>query len=770
MNAQSSSETVLNDPHRWRERAVALAAVALPIVVLFGPALFSDRLFAMRDAGHYYFPLFKWCADEWGAGRLPLWNPLENCGTAIHADPTASVWYPGKLIFALPLDFSVNYKLYIVGHVALCALAAYWLARRWGASRYAAAFAAMSYSCGGSVVFQHANVVYLVGAAWLPIAVGLIDDIMRQQRRLSAVWLGIVLALIVLGGDPQMAYHVLLIGGLYAVLMGLTKRGESVGEKTPNWLRGALLGASAVVAFALAAVQILPAAEAAATSERAKTDAPRSLWELASQISSGQCDWSQGTSGLFGQPKHESHADTVYDFSVAPWRFAELVWPNCGGRMYPTHRRWFSLLPEESRIWSPSLYVGLLPMLLGLVAFNLRAPETRTRWLSWTLFLFTLGSLGRFGLGWIARHIWLALGGSDADVQWGDSVGGIYWLFVVLLPKYVYFRYPAKLLVVASLAVSLLAAQGWDRLHTGSKSRLGMVLLVLGLGSGLASLSVIVASEFVVLGDGQVSDAFGPFDSRGAWTDVVTSLPHAALVSLTAYWVISKGVIGGAAGSDDGQARSWRAALLVLCSVELAVANSWLTPTAPTRIWREPSVIAQAIASASQPSRCYRATPWLPSTFRVNSSPNRLEELAAWERQSLAGRYALLDRVAMVNAQVGIKRADHETLLDVLNDGHSREASSATLRRLGVEYLIRSAEGRPDPGTVQNVPADRFPVDTALWRITAPPLEESKTVRYRFDSSSLIRGAWISGASWATLLVGITAWQLRRLRRSAERG
>jgi hypothetical protein len=35
---------------RW----IALAAIALPILVLFGPALFSDRLFAMRDAGHYY--------------------------------------------------------------------------------------------------------------------------------------------------------------------------------------------------------------------------------------------------------------------------------------------------------------------------------------------------------------------------------------------------------------------------------------------------------------------------------------------------------------------------------------------------------------------------------------------------------------------------------------------------------------------------------------------------------------------------------------------
>jgi Bacterial membrane protein YfhO len=755
-----SPNLTLESSRLWHERAVALVAVAAPILVLFGPALVTDRNFALRDAGHYYYPLFKWCADTWSAGHIPLWNPNENCGTAAYADPTASLWYPGKLVFTLPLDFSLNFKLYIVGHVVLCAWAAYWLARKWGAGRYGAALAALSYSCGGNVVFQHCNIVYLVGAAWLPVAAGLVDEVLREGRFNSAVWLSVVLALMVLGGDPQMAYHVLLIGGLYALLLALGKRERDVGAAGSSWARLMLLGGAAAAAFLLAAVQILPSAEATATSERAMFDAPRSIYEVAGQLSVGKFDASQTRLGLLGQPQSGSHHATAYDFSIAPWRFAELVWPNCGGRMYPTHRRWFSLMPEESRIWSPTLYLGLLPLVLGLGALNFRAAAPRIRWLSWTPLLFTLGSLGTFGLGWIARQVWQTSGGSAADFPLGDPVGGTYWLLVVLLPKYVYFRYPAKLLVVASLAIAMLAARGWDRMLAGPSRRFMIVLLVLGLSSGIAGLAALIASQFIVLGEGQASIAFGPFDSRGAWIDIVTSLVHAAVVSLAAAGLVWLHRRQGSAASSARNSQVGLTALLILCAAELAIANQWLTPTAPARIWRDPSVVAKAIGDSS--SRIYRDTPWFPKSFRVESSVTRLEELAAWERQTLAGRYGLLDGVAIVNAQVGIKRADHEALLDGIAQSSSSEAWSDTMGRLGAGYAILPAESQPE--FAERVPSEGLPADTALWQVTTPP-STGERVEYRLDPTSLYRGAWISAVSWVVLIAGFGSGLLRRWNR-----
>ena len=80
-----------------------LAAIAIPLAALFGPALVSDQSFAMRDAAHFYYPLFEWCCREWAAGRVPLWNPYENCGLPVLADTTSSVFYPGKLSFCCRL-------------------------------------------------------------------------------------------------------------------------------------------------------------------------------------------------------------------------------------------------------------------------------------------------------------------------------------------------------------------------------------------------------------------------------------------------------------------------------------------------------------------------------------------------------------------------------------------------------------------------------------------------------------------------------------------
>src|SRR6185503_7317057 len=107
--------------------------------------------FALRDAGHFYYPLFEWCCREWAAGRVPLWNPLENCGLPVLADTTSSVFYPGKLLFLLPFGFSLRYKLYVTLHVVLAAGSSFRLTRTWKASHSASALTTIAYPCGGRV-------------------------------------------------------------------------------------------------------------------------------------------------------------------------------------------------------------------------------------------------------------------------------------------------------------------------------------------------------------------------------------------------------------------------------------------------------------------------------------------------------------------------------------------------------------------------------------------------------------------------------------------
>jgi len=546
---------------------LAWLAIAIPIAVLFGPALVSDRSFALRDAGHFYYPLFEWCCREWAAGRVPLWNPLENCGLPVLADTTSSVFYPGKLLFLLPVDFALRYKLYVILHVILAAGGSFGLARAWKASHGAASVAAIAYACGGGVVFQYSNVVFLVGAAWLPWAALAADRTLRLKSARAAVLLGVILALMVLGGDPQAAYHVLLASGVYAIIWALSERTDIAAESgdysATNMLvvRVGLVGLAAAVGFLLAAIQILPSTEAAQLSERAAFNRPRSIYEAASVAFQstdtpqplGETRWQSISRGLLAEPEDRSHQELAYDFSVGPWRLAEYIWPNIGGRMFPTHRRWLSLLPAEGRTWTPTLYLGLLPVVIFLGSFRLRTGASHERWLSLLVVIFTLGSFGYYGVGWLVREVWAAFPRQNAaQLSIASPVGGVYWLMVTLLPTYAYFRYPAKLLPLVSLGISQLAALGFDRAFAERRPRLARALLVFGGASGAAAITVLCVGPrlfaHVTLND----SSLGPFDANGAHRDVLLAFVQTASVALVACWLFTK------AWGEPTRAAQWK--------------------------------------------------------------------------------------------------------------------------------------------------------------------------------------------------------------------
>ena len=90
-------------------------------------------------------------------------------------------------------------------------------------------------------------------------------------------------------------------------------------------------------------------------------------------------------------------------------------------------------MPADASYWTPSLYMGLLPLLIGLSGWSLRSGNARQRWLSWIVLLATLASFGWYGLGWLSSEIYYLFAGQPpAGVLPGAPVGGLYWLMVVL--------------------------------------------------------------------------------------------------------------------------------------------------------------------------------------------------------------------------------------------------------------------------------------------------------------------------------------------------
>jgi hypothetical protein len=679
-------------------RLIVVLAVLVPFMGLFSRPLFWGDILGYRDAANYYLPSFEWQLRQWGAGEVPLWNPHDNLGTPHLADASSSVFYPGKLLFALPLDYVRLFNLYTALHVLLAAATSYVFARRWKLGVEASGFAAVTYAFSASVVFQYANVVFLVGAAWLPLALLATHEMLRQRSVRWALLLGCVLAIMTLGGDPQAAYHVVLLVALYALIR---RSAPAQPRRQVSWPRGsiALLAIASLSGFVLAAVQILPSMEWTQQSDRAAFQRPRSVWEAAvflNDVHRGRRIVEEKSArgivgGFFGEPEAGTHQEHIYHFSVGPWRWAEFLWPNCTGRSFPTNRRWISLIPAEGRAWTPSLYLGLLPLLLALAGWSVRRADPVVRWLSWCALLAVLASLGGYGLGWLFHELRVGLGGAAVDdVLVGRSVGGLYWLMVCLLPGYVYFRYPAKWLVVASLGLSLLAARQLQRASASRSRTLSRMLLALATISLPAALGLAMCagygSDFV--SQPPVDAVFGPLDFEGGILDASRALLHTGIVSLLGWWAYSRWSVR--------HKRRWRRCALLLTSVELLVAQAWFTETIPGSIPEAAPQAAkivrshQASCGTLHEARVYRASPFggLPDRWSRENDVDRLTDVVQWERDTLLPKHHLTADLALVESFSSIYSRDHRAVLRVARrHGQRVEGGSVLPHRMVLDAL-----------------------------------------------------------------------------------
>ena len=651
-------------------RFFALLVTAGLFLACFQDVLFQERNFAFRDVGHFYHPLFRYIQQEWSAGRVPTWNPFDNCGAPLIASATSSVFYPGKLVFFLPIPFDSAFKAFVLGHLILAAAGAWLVARHWRQSELAAMLVAISYAFGGAVIFQYCNVPYLCGAAWLPFGMLAGERVLQRPNALRITALGSVLAMMVLVGEPQAGYHTGIVLGilwLIRVAMSRLKKGsdplegvakpakiqsqergrplsQPAGRRSSSrggaqatdgttengsaeiqvapWRQLAALMMAAVVGAALSCIQLLPSLEYMRQSERASGQVPRSLWEIPAYLIDGGDQSPRPDTGappgwfdaLVGDPPPPAkHFSRTFGFSILPVRLCECLVPNAGGAVLPgmpgQARLWRLLGESETEVWMPSLYFGLLPCLLAVCSFRLLRGPLRLRWLTWTALLFALGSFGRYGPGYL-----FSSAESEAARGLAGGVGGVYWLFVVLLPGYVAFRYPSKLWTVAALALSLLAGFGWDTLNgsdSGSailRNRLRRICGLL-LGVGVVGFSLTLASRLTMV-EGQL---WGEVRALAAAKDLTQAFAHLAVVSGSMLWVFRRKPPSGRPANHRRQFF-----LLTLLAVDLGVAHSWSILSASESLWRDKPAAVELVETISRspdleplPRRVY-VTPRLP--------------------------------------------------------------------------------------------------------------------------------------------------------------
>ncbi|MDG1806741.1 MAG: hypothetical protein P8I27_02470 [Pirellulaceae bacterium] len=605
---------------------------------LFGPVLTGSSEFGFGDAANLYQPLYQWTSERWLAGQVPLWCALDNWGAPVIADASTGIFYPGKLIFLIPfLPFPVLFGLYTLVHVYLAVYGARWCGIQTGLTHSAAWLVGISYGFGGCCLSQTSNTVFLVGAAWLPIALGWIIRYAERRKMRSLIAFALILCMMILSGDPQMAFHVLLIAGIGWWLLGAKQgSGWQIKERLKFTLIP-LLGV-ALLSAALAAIQILPTLEWSQRSERSCPENDRSIYR-ALKTTPQPLPYSP-----WERPDPGTHQDAIYQFSQAPWTLVDLVWPNLLG----AENAWSSRVLGADRIWNGSIYLGVITFLLAIAEIVARRFHPSNRFLMVVLIIFLFASFGWYGIGWLINEFNLMRGGNGTAHFLGEPTGGLYWLMEILLPGYYRFRYPAKLFVIAALCLCLLAGKAADRMlrqdfenqHVSPIARSMSInfVAVTGLTIFLAGLTAL--NQFF---DYQIF----PLVENRATTQIFGALLHTTIV-------LGMVAIAWNLRSRFQIARSnFIPAMLTLAAIEIVIATGWTVHSCPA-----------IPADYTGTNGTYDST-WMRAPT-IDIETNQIEQLAAQllrDRKSLYPKHHLLAGKRIIGSFHSIQPADLSAIL-----------------------------------------------------------------------------------------------------------
>jgi hypothetical protein len=289
---KNAARSLLRDIVQRVAPTVLIAAVVLlffqDLVLHPTQVLYSDHSDLLAE----HIPAKRFLVRSWQeTGELPLWCPQSFAGSPFVHDPQVAVFYPPHwALLLLPEEYvGAGLSWLIVLHVMIAGWGTYACARGQGLGGPASLVAACGFMLAGKWMLHllAAGHYITVGLAWLPWVLLLLEGAIRRRSFWRATAAGAVFGLLVLGTHPQWAFYAGLFLALWTLGTALwseprTERsgvsGAAVERRLLRCARARLgpvlcwagYGAwAAVLALALAAVQLLPTLEAAAHSTRA---------------------------------------------------------------------------------------------------------------------------------------------------------------------------------------------------------------------------------------------------------------------------------------------------------------------------------------------------------------------------------------------------------------------------------------------------------------------------------------------------------------------
>ena len=265
--------------NRWRDLAGPVL-LALAAVIFFWPVV-AGQAWLPRGGGDsvsFIYPMYRFAAQSFWEGTIPLWNPYQYAGSAFIADNQTGIFYPfNLLLFLLNPGFSYTaIEGLVIWHVFFAGVAMYFCLRLLRPARpitwMASVVGGLAFMFSGIFVTHIGNLNLIAVAAWLPLLFLALHRAITGSvwgRRVAwAVAGGVMLGVSTLAGHGQMSFLLAMLLGLYALFRAVVDR---------NGRPLLLLLLLAMVGLGISAINLLPSLAAVPHTVRADFDVEQAL-------------------------------------------------------------------------------------------------------------------------------------------------------------------------------------------------------------------------------------------------------------------------------------------------------------------------------------------------------------------------------------------------------------------------------------------------------------------------------------------------------------
>jgi hypothetical protein len=426
-------------------KRIAVSIVLSAPFLLFLVELFSGQSIFWGLPILQFYPWRTLAFDQILNGQLPLWNPYNGLGTPLLANYQSALLYPGTWIIFLfyivgKLPGMVFGHLFInILHLSIAAYGVYKLAQEYKFSQQASVISAVSYSLSGYLLARFGFFSMIWAAAWFPwVFLYTINAYKSGKFSVHTIKLASVIALMLLSGHAQLSWYCLLFSGIYLLF--------KFHKPLLSWWKGVLqFVIASLMAVGISAIQLLPTAELLLHSQRsAEVDAVSSM-----------------------------------TYSFWPWHFLNFINPHIFG--HPIHSNYWGY----GAYWEDAVYIGLLPVLLGLAAIIIHIRKKHSDGIQKSDFAF-------FGVISLLSLIF-SLGANTPLFPW----------LYKHIPTFDMFNAPARYIIWLVFSLALMAGFTFDRWRKPLKRTLYWVRL--GTAGGFA---IGIGAFYMLLSSNDIKQTF----------------------------------------------------------------------------------------------------------------------------------------------------------------------------------------------------------------------------------------------------------------------